>query len=436
MSGSLAPIPASGLLIQGDCREVLARLPDASVDSVVTDPPAGIEFMGQEWDSFKSKKRSRGWACGGGQGNEGFGGFATTLRPAFCSQTSEDRENFIAFMAEVFSSVLRVLKPGGHALVWALPRTSHWTATALENAGFEIRDIITHHFGTGFPKSKSMRDIGLPGFGTALKPASEHWILCRKPISEKNVAANVLAHGTGALNIGACLVPLNGAVIQTIQGGNHGYTPGQDGPGEYRGTQFVNAEGRWPANLVLTCICEEEHQEGCPVRALDEQSGPRNSGKFRRNNETGRTAISTTAHNARNPNRTESVCSYGYEGFASRFFYVAKPSRREKEAGLDALPEGVRTRVNPGGLEHDPKWAPVKARNTHPTVKPVQLMRYLIRLVTPPGGLVLDPFMGSGTTGVAALQEGMRFVGIEREEEYTCIAAARIAETWAKLPAP
>ena len=140
-------------LINDDCLNYLKTLTHNSIDSCVTDPPAGIEFMGKEWDSFKTNKRSKGWAQQGKDGGEGFGGFGKRLRPSFYSQTKNDRDNFIEFITETFIEVKRVLKPGAHCFVWALPRTSHWTATALEDAGFEIRDIVTHVFGSGFPKS-------------------------------------------------------------------------------------------------------------------------------------------------------------------------------------------------------------------------------------------------------------------------------------------
>ena len=152
------------MLIYGDCQHKLKDFADDSFDALITDPPAGISFMAKHWDKDK-------------------GG----------------RVHWIAWMQSVMQDCLRVLKPGAHGLVWALPRTSHWTATALENARFEIRDSMVHIFGSGFPKSLNLRE----GKGTALKPAHENWILVRKPLGEKTVARNVLEHGTGALNIDA-----------------------------------------------------------------------------------------------------------------------------------------------------------------------------------------------------------------------------------------
>lgn len=335
----------SSVSLNGDCLEQLKSIPDNCVDSLVTDPPAGISFMGKAWDDDK-------------------GG----------------RKQWVAWMTEVMSECLRVMKPGAHGLVWALPRTSHWTATALEDAGFEVRDVVTHLFGSGFPKSMDVskaidKSAGLErpripggqggvntvlgarkpgearqwqGWGTALKPASEHWILVRKPCSEKTVAANVLKWGCGGLNIDASRVGMQPAQTYTapdITGDNFN----SDVSNKTRKTISVPAQGRFPANLVLDETAAE---------MLDEQTG-----------------------------NTE-----------SRFFYVAKASKRDK--GTD---------------------------NTHPTVKSTALMTYLIRIVTPPGGVVLDPFMGSGTTGVAAIKSNFYFIGVEKEEAYFIISSNRIA---------
>lgn len=343
---------------------------------------------------------------------------------------------------------LRVLKPGAHALVWAIPRTSHWTATALEGAGFEIRDVVTHVFGSGFPKSmnisiaidkqagaigargralvsagkgerKDLQDnkgnwtepnehVGITpeakryqGFGTALKPASEHWILARKPLSEKTVAKNVLKHGVGGLNIDASRV----ATEEKMQSGRH-IQKKREYPSGYKDTnrtEFTqNAQGRFPANFVLshTDYCTDKQCDlECAVKMLDEQSGQLSPGHY---------ADKTIGFNKREYNgpgrKTDS-------GAASRFFYCAKASKSDKNAGLDKP-------------------------STHPTVKSTKLMTYLIRMITPPNGLVLDPFTGSGSTGVAAIKSGFSFLGIEREEEYVKIAEARIEHTKNSLLAP
>jgi hypothetical protein len=363
-------------VVCGDALDVLRTLPDASVDALVTDPPAGIAFMGKDWDGDK-------------------GG----------------RDQWIAWLAAIMREARRVLKPGSHALVWALPRTSHWTATAIEDAGFEIRDVVHHLFGTGFPKSLDVSKaidraagaerevigskIGLPGYslaaskgasvfgggiggtgdpareaeitapatpeaaqwegwGTALKPAAEHWILARVPLIG-TVAENVLAHGTGALNIDGCRIALPSG--DPIEGGVSRQPHALDTRGVGWGFSAVPRApgvGRWPAHVTLGPDAAAE---------LDEQS----------------------------------------EG-VSRFFYVAKPSTAERDAGLGR-------------------------RNPHATVKPIALMRWLVRMITPPGGTVLDCFAGSGTTGIAAQLEGADFIGIERDPEYAETARKRI-DAW------
>jgi site-specific DNA-methyltransferase (adenine-specific) len=386
-------------IVNGDCLTVLKALPDACFDSVVTDPPAGIGFMGKAWD-----------------GNKG------------------GRNQWVAWLSEVMGECLRVLKPGGHALVWALPRTSHWTATAVEDAGFEIRDVVMHIFGSGFPKSLDVSKaldkaagakrevIGVKpsnrpnvigkhsdkmdggayterletapateaakqweGWGTALKPAAEHWILARKPF-KGTVAANVQEYGTGAINIDGCRISVTESLVRPsiIREDNTTY-----GHGLGAGTQ-TEPLGRWPANVTL----DEEAAE-----ALDAQSG---TSKSRASGydfaDSGNDNPTRIAHNIK------SGIHFADTGGASRFFYVAKPSTKERNAGLET--------------------------NAHPTVKPIALMRYLCRLITPPGGIILDPFCGSGTTGCAAVLEGFGFVGIEMDAEHVATAEARIAH-WA-----
>jgi site-specific DNA-methyltransferase (adenine-specific) len=336
----------------------------------------------------------------------------------------EIRRVFIAFLTDVMRECLRVLKPGGHAVVWALPRTAHWTATAIEDAGFEIRDIIHHVFGSGFPKSKNL-DGAWVGWGTALKPAAENWIVARKPLDKNTVVANVLKHGTGALNIDACRTgtvadnPGNTMVSKKFSGRD--YNAGKEGWDDRpRGEAFVQRpEGRWPANLVLshTPGCRQvgerkaaayECVEGCPVAELDRQSGDRPVSGAAKAGKThtqagigyGSTAVRAVA-NLPSDSGTASRYFNTFEPYAIDeavpFFYRAKASRKDRGEG-----------------------------NRHPTVKSTALMRYLVRLVTPPGCTVLDPFAGSGSTGVAALLEGFNFIGIEREPEYVETARARL----------
>lgn len=312
-------------LLHGDCLKVLPTLEADSVDALVTDPPAGIGFMGKEWDGSR-------------------GGYA----------------QWVEWLAKVLRQARRVLKPGGWALVWALPRTSHWTGAALEGAGFEVRDVISHLFGTGFPKSQS-----------CLKPAAEFWWLARKP-------GPLLP-----LNIDGCRV--DGKPRTTHAAGNIRGTEAFGG-GQPVGVLKPGASGRWPPNVVLDETAAE---------LVDAQSGVLTSGApgTRRKPH----AASNIGAGLAPLGRPES--GFGDSGGASRFYYVAKASRRERGEG-----------------------------NTHPCVKPIALMRWLCRLVTPPGGTVLDPFAGSGTTLLAARAEGLRFIGIEESAEYVEIARRRLAE--------
>jgi site-specific DNA-methyltransferase (adenine-specific) len=429
----------------GDCAapEGLVSLPTASVGALITDPPAGIGFMGKEWDGDKGGRH--GW---------------------------------VGWLTGIMRECLRVLKPGAHGLVWALPRTSHWTATALEDAGFEIRDVITHHFGTGFPKSldvskaidaaagaerevvgnhgRSFRPhadggndgwqrpshdvlgaITAPatpaakqwaGWGTALKPASEHWILVRKPL-DGTVAANVQRHGTGALNIdGSRIAAIDGYaennVTQGINTARTSYVPAVG-----RRTFEPSLAGRWPANLVLTHApdCGETCAPGCPVAELDTQSGICDS------HGNGQVVRSGIDYNGGNGGPMPPIAADS--GGASRFFYCAKPSRDERDAGCASLPirsGGEATGRKDGSAAlSSPRTGAGRgggARNDHPTVKPAELMEWLIRLITPPGAtlLILDPFAGSGTTGVAAIRLHHGFVGWEREPGYHQIATKRL----------
>jgi len=324
-------------VLNGDCLEVLRGMADNSVDSIVTDPPAGIAFMGKEWDRDK-------------------GG----------------RDAWIAWMRSVAAECLRVIKPGGHAFVWAIPRTSHWTGMAWEDAGWQPRDKCYHIFGSGFPKSHNLSGEW-NGWGTALKPAAEEWWLFRKPLAG-TVAANVLAWGTGALNVDGCRV--GDDVVGW--GGGQGGSPD---PTQSKGRNYRMAAGearpvtgRWPANLVHDG--SEEATAGL--------------------------------------------------GSAARFFYAAKASRSERDAGLDDSTAAMRNDGRQTDIDNPYQRGKV-LRNPHPTVKPVALMRWLCRLVTPPGGVVLDPFAGSGSTGVAAVAEGFSSILIERDAEYVEIIRRRLA---------
>jgi site-specific DNA-methyltransferase (adenine-specific) len=362
-----------------------------SVDAIVCDPPAGIGFMGKAWDGDK-------------------GG----------------RDAWIAWLTKTLAPAFRALKPGGHALVWALPRTSHWTALALEAVGFEIRDRVSHLFGTGFPKSLNVSkaiDAALgkeeaaawEGWGTALKPACEDWWLVRKPLAA-TVARNVLQYGTGGLNIDATRIgdAATGAPAgRKRHGGGEGTALTWDLPD----VRPESPEGRWPAHVVL----DEE-----AAAMLDQQSGTL---KARRSNRGD--GIGTGYHGS--DASWDTVRGYDDTGGASRFFYVAKGSRSEKDAGLAHLSprtagEATDREDGSAGLNNPRAGAGRTggARNFHPTVKSIALMRWLVRLITPPGGIVLDPFTGSGSTGVAALAEGFSFIGCEITDEYIPIAEGRL----------
>jgi site-specific DNA-methyltransferase (adenine-specific) len=250
-------------LRHGDSREVLRGLSEGSVDALVTDPPAGIGFMGKQWDTFgRSNPRAQDDREAAydkiGKGASPFGYSGS-------GRANGDRDRFIAAIAPIFEECLRVLKPGAHGLVWALPRTSHWTATALEDAGFEIRDRVSHLFGTGFPKSLNLDG----GLGTALKPACEDWWLVRKPL-EGTVAANVAAHGTGALNIDATRIGVSDADREALRNAGgwarpgyladeqvYGGGKGLKGGKPTRETADYHPSGRWPANVTLS------HNDDC-----------------------------------------------------------------------------------------------------------------------------------------------------------------------------
>lgn len=362
-------------LIQGDCLEALRAMPDASVDSVVTDPPYGLSFMGKKWDYDVPSQ-------------------------------------------EIWAECLRVLKPGGHLLAFAGTRTQHRMAVRIEDAGFEIRDTIAWVYGSGFPKSHNL-DGAWQGWGTALKPALEPITVARKPLIG-TVAANVEAHGVGALNIDGCRVAggeqpkacrAPGWDSVNKANASAGYRPGeyQQGCAEYSPSSL----GRWPANLIHDG--SDEVVESFPTNAGAAApvkrgfDGKSNGiyGDFAQKGDDGKTFRGDT-------------------GSAARFFYCAKASKADRDEGCEMFSE-VRRTDGRKTEHHVPSLRTTARKNHHPTVKPTALMRYLCRLVTPAGGTVLDPFMGSGSAGKAAALEGFDFIGIEREAEYMEIAKARIA---------
>jgi site-specific DNA-methyltransferase (adenine-specific) len=464
------------LLAQGDCLERLREIPDASIDAICADPPAGIVFMGKEWDKPD-----------GVANYNVYGGSVGVAAPRIGQHKGNRAEHlrargqFIAGMTAVFVECLRVLKPGGHAIVWGIPRTVHWTTTALEDAGFEIRDVLGHMFLNGWPKTR-----------TILKPSREDWILCRKPLIG-TVAANVQKYGTGGLNIDASRVATapGDDVEQHGRGGESAKSKGiyGDSAAAESGQSEGQKLGRWPPNTVFShgsgCVrtgtatvaghkgylkgpggkgihymsearstdvrpaprsspvtntdgtetvavwnCEP----GCPVAALDAQSGA----KVGASAPVKGTEPSDPVEQGgiTQPRKRVPGAFHKDKGGASRMFPVFDWSTEQDEvdeteagvisvAGLDpAVYDPFRYFAKPSPTERAAGLPP--KGNTHPTVKNIALMRWLVKLVTPPGGVVLDPFMGSGTTGCAAVLEGFEFLGIEREAEYVAIARARI----------
>jgi len=403
--------------------EFLKSQPDNSIDSIVTDPPYGISFMGKSWD-------------------------------------------YDVPGVDTWKELMRVLKPGGHIIVACGTRTQHRMAVNIEDAGFEIRDIVAWVYGSGFPKSLNIGkavdklqgnerevvgteeiDIGMQsgsmhsgrrtevitrdktkgnspyeGWGTALKPAMELWTLARKPLSEKTVAENVLKWGTGGINIDECRVGNETRTYDlTMTSGNFETTNG--GKNIKSGTATVT--GRFPANFI--------HDGSHEVVSMfpetkSGKAGIRTSDGFNQNSYGKGMGIKAGEFNG----------EYGDSGLASRFFYTAKASKSERNAGLDGFKEKEGPKQFNEGLEGKLRSdgtvikESIKHKNHHPTVKPVALMRYLARLITPKGGVVLDPYLGSGSTGVACMQEGFNFIGVEMDKEYFEIAKARI-EHWTKL---
>jgi DNA modification methylase len=386
----------------GDCLEVLRGFADNSVDAVVTDPPYGLSFMGKLWD-------------------------------------------YAVPRVEVWYEVLRVLKPGGHLLSFFGSRTYHRGVCEVEDAGFYIRDEIMWLYGSGFPKSL---DVGKAienhfntkgtkaalheeheggsweGWGTALKPAHEPIVVARKPLAG-TVAGNVLAWGTGGINVDGCRVGWAGtkdaaaaaaAAVGFREAQKKGCASVSYGMQNTQGVpdyQVPNV-GRWPANVIHDG--SEEAVAGFPESSV---TGSR-SDSSRESDVEGTGWL---------PSNHKSV-EYQDSGSAARFFYCAKASKADRDEGLEDLAvwSGAQRTGRKEGSAGINAFAGAQgsARNHHPTVKPEALMRYLCRLITPPGGVVLDPFCGSGSTGKAAMLEGFRFIGIEQAPEFLPIARGRI----------
>ena len=401
----------------GDLFDVLPTLEAESIDACVTDPPYGLGFMAKDWDvpggigDFPMRRTVAQDAVN--TGNSRQGGRQRSCE-GFQRRQARDARAFEADSERWAAEVLRVLKPSAHLLVFGGTRTFHRLTAGIEDAGFEIRDCLTWLYGSGFPKSLNVGG----GWGTALKPAWEPIILARKP-TRGTVAANRETFGTGAINIEGCRIGTSKQVPASMP--KTGNVRGVDTAyGDYP-ARTVNGDGqdpnvgRWPANLVLDEDAAAMLDEQAPTTGA---AGAKCSAGQPYGFKDGRTSL-------RDDNWGEPLDDLAG---ASRFFYCAKPSREERNLGCDSLPAS--TIGVWGGAEDD--LTPGRGRsipqgNHHPTVKPLALMRWLVRLVTPTGGLVLDPFTGSGTTGMACAAEGLRFLGIEREAEYIAIAERRIA---------
>jgi DNA modification methylase len=472
--------PTTDRLLVGNCLDTLKTLADASIDSIVTDPPYELGFMGKAWDA-----------------------------------------SGIAYQVQLWAECLRVLKPGGYLLAFGGTRTYHRMAVAIEDAGFEIRDSIHWTYGSGFPKSLNVSkaidkaakaertrhqrpafggtfsdDGGTTygtvlsntpitkaakkwdGWGTALKPSHEPIVVARKPL-DGTVADNVQQYGTGAINIDAARI---GTETITITNGKGFAGSFEGGTNDNGNTQHT---GRFPANTLLThnhdcqqtgtqtdqpsagkrtaTFGNQETQSGgdgsggwesqpitvatwtctpnCPIELLDQQSGISKDGTVG-----ARTGKYNGYEGGWGPQVGNST-TYGGSGGASRFFhnsqwsqaddltpfiYQAKPGKKERNAGLDGLEakrHSDRVADNLPGGDNPRNRTNEAKQNFHPTVKPVELIRYLIKMVTPPKGTVLDPFLGSGTTAVAAILEGVEWKGCELTEDYLPIIKGRTA--WA-----
>ena len=469
-------------LIQGDCIEKMKELEENSVDSIVTDPPYGIGFMGKAWDTFEpgykgeeilKAKTKRGKRS---DGSEVVGGINSPAAYAgVYDRSNKAIRDYQNWCYEWAKECLRVLKPGGHLLASNSSRMYHRMASGIEDAGFEIRDQIMWLYGSGFPKSHNIgkavdklqgneripyerpdfvaksnkteqRDSQVPcgekgkytkgtseweGWGTALKPAHEPIVVARKPLSEKTVAKNVLKWGTGGINIDGCRVGTEEMKARPSGKTSRAY---QSEETTTAGGMGEDKQGRFPANIIL------DEEAG---KMLDEQSGVSKGGKTYNYKDK-----QYKVEGFIKDNKPNSPSNRGDKGGASRFFYCAKASKSERNAGCEELSNEKFTAGNysqspvckdcdktlNGTNNHDKcsgevyyrKMESKKTQNNHPTVKPVKLMEYLVRLVTPKGGTVLDPFMGSGTTGIACKKEEFNFIGMEKEEEYCKIAETRI----------
>lgn len=379
-------------ILQGDCREVLKTLPDCSVDSIVTDPPYHLTT---------GKKGGSGPASVNLNTPQG----RARVTTGFMGMQWDGGD--VAQDPAMWAECLRVLKPGGYLLAFSGTRTYHRMACAIEDAGFEVRDQIGWLYGSGFPKSHN----GEWG-GTALKPAWEPVCMARKPL-QGTVEANWSKHGTGALNIDGCRIEGESTMREKAAGA--GQFPHEDDAWEPKAVTVGSELGRWPANVIHDGSSEV-------VAAFPDAIGAQGDV---RGTEPSRTGDESTVCYGKFAGRVAQAARKD-GGSAARFFYCAKADRADRNEGLGAGgPPAVGTAATMRDCE-DADWK-TRNGNHHPTVKPTDLMRYLCRLVTPPGGVVLDPFMGSGSTLKAAELEGFSGIGIELSPDYIAIARRRIA---------
>ena len=447
------------MVINGDSLKELKKFEDNHFDSVVTDPPYGIEFMGSKWD-------------------------------------------YDVPTVELWKEVFRVLKPGGYLLAFAGTRTQHRMAVNIEDAGFEIRDMIAWVYGSGFPKSrnigkdvektnvgglKNLKQVGtkkgaqvstgtkgfsysqeyvpgksmggktttgdIPvyeinneweGWGTALKPALEPITMARKPLQEPNVAKNVMKYGTGGINIDGCRIETEDKTKRKNKGVEWGI---RNDKSDNQENEYGSELGRFPANLI--------HDGSDEVKDVFPNVGSGNNFQKYNYNEKEYDNKETSMFNGDKP---DAPSNYNDKGSASRFFYCAKASKLDRNEGLEKFEpsekytagnysqspvcvdchktlNGTNNHSRCSGEVYYREMQSKNTKNNHPTVKPTHLMKYLCRLVTPKGGIVLDPFLGSGSTGKACVYEEFSFVGIDLSEEYCNISKARIeaAEKHKKL---
>ncbi len=430
------------MIHHGDCIEVMATFDVESVDAIVTDPPYGLGFMGKDWDSpggvgnYPMRRTTAANTVNTGASRQG-GRQRSTID--FARRQARDMREYQAWCELWAGEALRVAKPGAHLLAFGGSRTYHRLACAIEDAGWEVRDCLVWAYASGFPKSANpgrqhdlaqcrkagthnddsehvclmVAPVEWYGLGTALKPAWEPIILARKSL-RGTVAANVQEYGTGALNIDGCRIGTDAGWSYPNGRGGKGWQGIESLSGNLD-VPMKSESGRWPANVLLTDAIFDGDVPGVVGGGYQESTSVPGAWAPR------------GAFPIDNPTPT----IYGDSGTYSRFFLVPKASRADREPVLGGLPVGFAPTMGNGigGREHDPADTKAYRRNVHPTVKPTDLMRHLIRLVTPSGGTVLDPFLGSGSTAIAAELEGFEWIGIEKEAEYVAIAEARLNGT-------